>query len=173
MHYADLKTTKNQLREQQLRGNDSSQSMPSTHTSLHYHIIFATKHREPQISIEWREEFHAYLGGITNGLGAHAKRVGGIADHVHLLVSLKPTDCLSDFMRELKKSSAIWVKDSKLAHFQWQEGYAAFTVSASAIASVERYIAHQEEHHKIKSFRDELLEFLEKSHTPYDPRYLD
>ena len=147
--------------------------MPSTHTSLHYHLVFATKHREPVISKEWRDELHSYLGGIVKGLDGHPEGIGGVADHVHLLVSLKPTTCLSDFMRELKKSSSTWVKDSKSPGFHWQEGYAAFTVSASAREAVRHYIAHQEEHHRTKSFREELVEFLEKSGITYDPRYLD
>lgn len=147
--------------------------MPSTHTSLHYHLIFSTKHREPTLSREWRDELHSYLGGIVRGLNAHPEGVGGVADHVHLLVSLKPTTCLSDFMRELKKSSSSWVRESKSPAFLWQEGYAAFTVSASAREAVRTYIARQEAHHRLKSFREELIGFLEKSGTSYDPRYLD
>lgn len=148
--------------------------MPSTHTSLHYHLIFATKNREPMISANWRSELHSYLGGIIKGLDAHPQGIGGVADHVHLLVSLKPTHCLSDFMRELKKSSSSWIRETQhLPGFYWQEGYAAFTVSASARESVRAYIANQEEHHRVKTFREELVEFLEKTGTSYDPRYLD
>ena len=147
--------------------------MPSTHTSLHYHLIFSTKQREPLIAKTWRDELHSYLGGIVKGLDGHPEGVGGVADHVHLLVSLKPTACLSDFMRELKKSSSTWAKESKARDFQWQEGYAAFTVSASAIKTVQQYIANQEEHHRVRSFREELVELLDKSGVAYDPRYLD
>jgi len=97
-----------------------------------------------------------------------------VADHVHLLVGLKPTHCLSDFMRELKKSSSIWVTEQiGTAEFAWQEGYAAFTVSASARDSVRDYIGRQEEHHRRKTFREELVEFLQKSGVAYDERYLD
>lgn len=100
--------------------------------------------------------------------------IGGVADHVHLLIGLKPTHCLSDFMRELKKSSSIWVaQKTEQKAFGWQEGYAAFTVSASAKNAVQEYIAGQEEHHRHKTFREELVEFLEKSGIEYDPRYLD
>ena len=94
--------------------------------------------------------------------GCALRGPGGVADHVHLLVSLKPTSCLSDFMRELKKSSSNWLRESKCPGFHWQEGYAAFTVSASARASVRAYIANQEEHHRVKSFREELIDFLKK-----------
>jgi REP element-mobilizing transposase RayT len=147
--------------------------MASTHTSLHYHLIFATKHREALIAKEWRDELHAYLGGVVNGLGGHSEGVGGVADHVHLLVSLKATTSLSEFMRELKKASSSWLRDSKSPGFQWQEGYAAFTVSASSREAVQRYIAGQEEHHRTRSFREELVAFLEKSGVAYDPAYLD
>ena len=118
--------------------------MPSTHTSLHYHLVFSTKNREPIIDKDWRADLHSYLGGIVKGLDGFPEGIGGVADHVHLLVTLKPTACLSDFMRELKKASSAWVKESKLPAFQWQEGYAAFTVSASAKESVQRYIAIQQ-----------------------------
>jgi putative transposase len=148
--------------------------MPSTYTHLLYHLIFSTKHRAPVIDSSWRNRFHEYLGGTIAGLGGTPQGVGGVADHVHLLFSLKPTHCLSDFMRELKKSSSIWVSEEiGLPSFQWQEGYAAFTVSASGRDAVRAYIAAQEEHHQVKSFREELIGFLEKSGVSYDPRYLD
>lgn len=148
--------------------------MPSTHTNLLYHIIFATKNREPMISPEWRARLHDYLGGAVRGLGGVPQGVGGVSDHVHLLVGLKPTHCLSDFMRDLKKASSVWVAETiPLSSFRWQEGYAAFTVSASVKESVRLYIAGQEEHHRQKTFREELLEFLKKSGIDYDERYLD
>lgn len=147
--------------------------MPSTYTSLHYHLIFSTKNREPTIAKEWRQELHSYLGGIVKGLDGQPEGIGGVADHLHLLISLKATACLSDFMRELKKSSSIWLRELKCPGFHWQEGYAAFSVSASALNSVRGYIERQEEHHRVKTFREELVEFLEKSGVSYDPRYLD
>ncbi|MFC7337329.1 IS200/IS605 family transposase [Haloferula chungangensis] len=155
------------------QGCQPSRAMPSTYTCLHYHLVFSTKHREPWIGEGWRDELHSYMGGVVRGLDGQPEGIGGVADHVHLLVSLKPTNCLSDFMRELKKASSAWVKDSRFPGFQWQEGYAAFTVSASAREAVKRYIANQEEHHRTKSFREELVEFLEKSGVSYDPEYLD
>ncbi len=78
----------------------TGQSMPSTHTSLHYHIVFSTKNRQPTIAHEWRARFHEYLGGSVNGLNGQSLGVGGIADHVHMLVSLNSTHCLADFMRK-------------------------------------------------------------------------
>src|ERR1035437_1441138 len=148
--------------------------MSSTHTSLHYHLIFATKNREACLAASWRSQLHDYLGGTVRGLGAHPEGIGGVADHVHLLVSLKSTHRLADFMRELKKSSSIWVRETfHQPDFQWQEGYAAFTVSASVRDSVRTYIASQEEHHRKKSLREELMEFLRKSSVEFDEQYLD
>lgn len=148
--------------------------MASTHTSLLYHLIFATKNREPLIAPAGRARLHEYLGGVVSGLGGTPQGVGGVGDHVHLLFGLKPTHCLSDFVRELKKSSSAWaVEQMGIKQFHWQEGYAAFTVSASARESVRAYIAGQEEHHRVKSFRGELVEFLRKSGVEYDERYLD
>lgn len=125
------------------------------------------------IDSRWRDELHAYLGGISKGLGALPQGIGGVADHVHLLVSLKSTHCLADFMRELKKASSSWIRDSRLPAFEWQEGYAAFTVSASSRESVRQYISNQEEHHRVKSFREELIAFLRKSGTDFNERHLD
>lgn len=148
--------------------------MPSTHTTLLYHLIFATKKREPVIAEEWRPRLHEYLGGVVRGLNGVPLGVGGVADHVHLLVGLKPTHCLSDFMRELKKASSIWISENiPLSDFRWQEGYGAFTVSASGRADVQDYIAQQEVHHRQRTFREEYVLMLQKSGVEYDERYLD
>jgi len=148
--------------------------MPSTYLSLHYHLVFGTKNREAFIAPEWRARFHDYLGGTVRGLGGFPEGVGGVADHVHLLVGLKATHCLADVLRELKKASSAWVHDEiGLSAFAWQEGYAAFTVSATARAAVRHYIANQEEHHRVKSFREELVEMLDKAGIEYDAKYLD
>ncbi len=146
----------------------------STYLSLHYHIVFSTKNREPLIDATWRPRLHEYLGGTVNGLGGTSQGVGGTADHVHLLAGLKSTHCLADFMRELKKSASIWVHDQiGVPNFKWQDGYGAFTVSPTARDKVRRYIANQEQHHRTKTFRDEFVEFLEEAGVEYDPQYLE
>jgi putative transposase len=148
--------------------------MASTYLSLHYHLIFATKDREPTIALPWRERLHEYLGGTVQGLGGFSQAVGGIADHVHLLVSLKSTHCLADFMRELKKASSEWIHDEIRADaFRWQEGYAAFTVSPTGRGGVKSYIANQEEHHRQLTSRDELLDLLRLAEVDYDPTYFE
>jgi putative transposase len=146
----------------------------STYLSLHYHLVFSTKNRQTFIKDEWAEQLHEYLGGTVNGLSGFSQGVGGVADHVHLLVGLKATLCLSDFMRELKKASSIWIHEElRQPDFAWQEGYSAFTVSATARSAVKRYVANQKEHHRHKSYREELVEMLRRGGVEFDPRYLD
>ncbi|MBI3829492.1 MAG: IS200/IS605 family transposase [Planctomycetes bacterium] len=148
--------------------------MPSTYLSLHYHLVFSTKNREPLILPAWRARLHEYLGGTVRGLGGIPEEVGGVADHVHLLVGLKATHGLADFMRELKKCSSMWVHDEwGRPPFAWQEGYAAFTVSPTAREAVRGYIRNQEEHHRAKSSREELIEMLRAAGVAYDPSYFD
>lgn len=148
--------------------------MPSTFLALHYHLVLSTKDRLPVIDANWRGKLHEYLGGTVHGLGGITQGVGGVDDHVHLLVGLKSTHCLADFMRELKKASSIWVQDEIGERtFAWQEGYGAFTVSATARPQVRNYIANQAEHHRVKTFREELAEFLEAAGVEYEDRYLD
>lgn len=148
--------------------------MPSTYLSLHYHVVYGTRERSPLIDISWRTRLHEYLGGTIRGLGGYPQGIGGVADHVHLLVGLKATHCLADVMRELKKASSAWVHaEIGLEKFAWQEGYAAFTVSASGRDAVKRYIANQADHHRARTFREELIEMLQKAGVEYDPKYLD
>jgi len=146
--------------------------MSSTYISLHYHIVFSTKNCEAFIDAELRPQLHGYMGGILHRLEAQPQGIGGTIDHVHLLVGLKATHCLANVMRELKKVSSLYVNE-KRPGFSWQEGYAAFTVSAPAKGAVRRYIANQEKHHRVKSFREELIEMLKQAEVEYDPRYLD
>jgi REP element-mobilizing transposase RayT len=147
--------------------------MPSTHLSLHYHLIFSTKDRVAFIHKDWRGRLHAYMGGIINDLGGISETIGGVEDHVHLLVGLRATHRLADVLKDLKSSSSKWVHEEiKKPLFSWQEGYGAFTVSASQIEAVKNYIANQEEHHRKKTFQEEYIEFLKQSGVEYDKRYL-
>ncbi|MDB6003231.1 MAG: Transposase like protein [Prosthecobacter sp.] len=151
-----------------------SRTMPNTYTSLHYHIVFSTRNREPWISRKWRQRLFEYLGGAQRGMDAHSHEVGGVADHVHLVFSLKPTHMISKVLQELKKASSGWVhEEMHVSEFAWQDGYAAFTVSASALPEVVAYVRGQEEHHRTRSFREELEIMLRKSGVSYEPKYLE
>ncbi len=146
--------------------------MSDSYTNLLYHIVFSTKDRRPFIRREWRPRIHSYLGGIIRGMNGVAEMVGGVEDHVHLLASLRPVHCVADVLRDLKRDSTNWVKENFDCGFAWQEGYAAFTVSPSAIGSVRSYIGNQEAHHGKHSFTNELREFLGKAGIAYDEKYL-
>ena len=147
--------------------------MPSTYTSLHCHLVFSTKDRVPAIVKDWRDRLHAYLGGIVKGLQGVPLAIGGIEDHVHLLVGLKSSHRLDYFLRDLKADSSEWVhKTIKKRTFAWQTGYSAFSVSPSALESVKRYVLNQEEHHRNKTYQEELIELLQASGIEYDERYL-
>lgn len=144
----------------------------STYYSLHYHWICSTKDRRPLIRAEWRPRFHEYLGGTVRGLDAVPLQVGGIEDHVHLLIGLKTIHCLADFSRELKKASSVWASGNGDGHFSRQEGYSVFSVSSSMLEVVQRYIQRQEERHRRTGFQSELKTILEKHRVAYDPRFL-
>ena len=147
--------------------------MPSTHLSLHYHVVFSTKHRVPAVVAEWRDRLHAYLGGAIKHMGGAPEAVGGTDDHVHLLVGLKATHRLADTVREVKQSSSRWMHTTaRVREFGWQDGYGAFTVSASKLETVKRYIARQEQHHRRRSFQEEYRELLDLSGIAYDEAYL-
>ena len=148
--------------------------MASTYLSLSYHVVFGTKNREAIIDTHWRPRLHDYLGGTVRGLGGLPTEIGGVADHVHLLVGLKATHALADVVREIKKASSHWVHDEiGMQSFAWQEGYAAFTISATSSEAVRQYIRNQEEHHRKRSYREEVEEMRIKAGVAFDPRYLD
>jgi putative transposase len=151
---------------------DLEPPMGSTFFSLHYHLVFSTKDRLPLIQAEWRPRLHSYLGGIVRGMSGVSEIVGGVTDHVHVLASLRPIHCLADLMRDVKKDSSAWVKHNFDRRFAWQEGYAAFTVSPSAIDEVRKYIAHQEVHHSKHAFVEELRSLLGKTGIHYEEKYL-
>jgi REP element-mobilizing transposase RayT len=147
--------------------------MSSTHLSLHYHVVFGTKHQRPFIAAEWRLRLHAFLGGAVRTLDIVPETIGGVADHVHLLLGLKATHTLADVMRDLKRASSAWVHETMGERdFQWQDGYGAFTVSVSMLETVRHYIANQEEHHRKKTFQEEYVELLKRNGVAYDERYL-
>jgi putative transposase len=122
-----------------------------TYTILYYHVVFSTQHRRPSIKNEWINRLHAFMGGTIRGQGGSAAIVGGVQDHVHLLLGLKPSHRLSDVMREVKHESSRWVHETiRQPEFAWQKGYSAFTVSPLAYEKVKEYIANQREHHAKK-----------------------
>lgn len=148
--------------------------MAQTLVSLLVHVIFSTKLRAACITPEIEPHLYGYLGGIAKQHQASLLSAGGTADHVHLLLSASKNVALSDLLEELKKSSSKWIKTQGkiFKNFHWQDGYAAFSVGASQVEVVRRYHARQKEHHRVKSFQDELTEFLNKYEMQYNEKYL-
>lgn len=122
---------------------------------------------------EHRDRIHEYIGGTVRGMKGIAHAVGGTADHIHVFAGLRATHCLADVMREIKSESSGWIhKQLRLAGFAWQEGYGAFTVSASHIEAVRKYVLRQEEHHRTRSFQEEYVAMLQRGLVEYDENYL-
>ena len=149
--------------------------MPQSLSSVHIHLVFSTKGREPFLrGAEIREEMHAYLGGVSKKLDCFPLIVGGTEDHAHLLCRLARIISQADWVKEIKRVSSIWIKkrEPSLGAFAWQDGYGAFSVSASAINKTCEYIAGQQEHHKKRTFQDEYRTFLRKHGMEWDERFV-
>ena len=148
--------------------------MAQTLVSLLVHVVFSTKHRENRITPEIEPDLYAYFGGIARKQHGHLLAAGGTADHVHLLLSQSKNVALSPLIAELKKASSVWIKTKgqAFARFHWQDGYGGFSIGQSQVPALTAYFARQKQHHRKKSFQEELLEFLEKYEIEYDTRYL-
>lgn len=148
--------------------------MPQSLSQVIIHVIFSTKDREPWISESMDSRLHAYLATVARDAGCVAYRVGGSSDHVHLAVSLPRTLTQAELVEKLKVSSSLWIKnlDERLAGFYWQRGYGVFSVSASHLDALVKYIDGQREHHRVKTFQDEYREFLKKYQIEWDERYV-
>jgi putative transposase len=145
-----------------------------SHTSgnILLHFIFSTQGRRPIIKPEFRDELFAYLGGIIREMKGTALIVNGAADHVHVLVRIRPAHSAAEIARVMKANSSRWVREKWDPKFAWQTGYGVFSVSESNVAEVTEYIAGQEEHHKKVSFQEEYVAFLKKNNVAYDERYI-
>jgi putative transposase len=146
--------------------------MPHTYTNLLYHIVFSTKDRFPFINPTIKPRLYEYTGGAIRGIGGICLEIGGIEDHVHMLVKLKPTLPVSEFLRELKPNVTNWARRELVPKFEWQNGYGAFSVGESQVASVRGYIQNQVEHHKKVSFEEEFKALLIAAGMEFDERYL-
>ncbi len=146
--------------------------MPQSLACVLIHLVFSTKNRQPSIAADIRPALHAYLGGILETLGCFPLRVGGTADHVHVLFSLSRTRTIADAVEEAKKGSSKWMKQQGSADFWWQLGYGAFSVAQSQVPTVKRYIDNQEEHHRAYSYQDEIRQLLRRYQLSGDERYV-
>lgn len=148
--------------------------MAQTLVSLLAHVTFSTKNRQALITPEIEPELFAYMGGILKNNSSRLIDAGGASDHVHLIISQSKNVALSTLMKYLKKDSSVWIKtkSSTFRDFHWQDGYGAFSISKTDLPALRRYLNNQREHHKKRSFREELLQLLDEYGIEYDERYL-
>lgn len=138
------------------------------------HIVFSTKHREPLIYPPHEQALHAYLAAICKQLECPPVKIGGYADHIHILCMLSKKIALMKLVEEVKGHSSKWMKTKhpSLGSFYWQDGYGAFSVNPSEVDAVIKYIANQHVHHERKNFQEEYRQFLKKYEVEYDDRYV-
>ena len=149
--------------------------MPQSLSQIYVHLVFSTKQRNTFLKDETiTSQLYAYLAGICQKRNCFTIIIGGDTDHVHLLFALSRQKNVADLVRELKTSSAIWVKQNQppLSDFQWQSGYGAFSVSQSQLEKVKNYIALQKEHHKQMSFQEEFRRLLKSHNVEFDEKYV-
>ena len=148
--------------------------MPNTYSQICIQIVFAVEGRQNLVSPAWREELHKYITGIITKRGQKLIAIFCMPDHIHILVGLKPSIAISDLVRDIKAGSSNFINEPKWirGHFNWQEGFGAFSYSRSQIAAVSDYIRDQENRHSRSSFKDEFIGMLNKFEVEYDEKYL-
>ena len=145
-----------------------------SYISSYFHCVFSTKERRPFITPALRERLWPFLGGIARQNKMTAIEIGGVADHVHVLLSLPSTMSIAKALQLIKGGSSKWVHETfpEQRLFGWQEKYGAFSVSVSQLTKIVQYIKGQEEHHRTTTFQEEFLALLQKHQIAYDERHL-
>ena len=147
--------------------------MPQSLCQIYVHLVFSTKDRAGLIPSNVQQRLHAYVAGTLNAVACPAVQVGGMPDHIHLLFRLSRTVTISDVVKNVKVESSKWIKgEGQVGDFAWQAGYGAFSVSASSVDEVTRYIKNQAEHHRVRSFQDEFRRLLDLYGVEYDEAYV-
>jgi REP element-mobilizing transposase RayT len=148
--------------------------VPQSLSAVYIHLVFSTKERRPFLRDETiRNSLHMCLGGISKRLRCAPIVTGGVEDHIHLLARLGRTITQAEWIKELKRVSNLWLKEKhSIQDFEWQGGYADFSVSASNLEMVRKYIANQDQHHRKMSFQDEIRTMLRRHEVEWDERYI-
>jgi putative transposase len=135
------------------------------------HVVFSTKERQKLIPSNMKDRLWSYIAGICKREKLFVHAIGGMEDHIHILLQVPPTLALAKTVRSIKANSSKWIGEQ--GHkFSWQKGYAGFSVSASNIPAVIRYIQNQESHHKKMTFDEEFIALLKKHGAEFDPKYV-
>jgi len=132
------------------------------------------KYRKAIIHKNWRDELFKYISGIIKNNNHKLLAINGVSDYVPILIGIRPVQAISELMKTVKQNSSKWINENKYinSHFEWQEGYGAFSYSKSQLNAVIEYIQKQEQHHKKKTFREEYINFLEKFEVDYDEKFI-
>ncbi len=148
--------------------------MENSYISLYIHAVFRTKNDEPFLNAEITEKLYPYFGGVARDEQMRLLAVGGMPNHIHMLLSFPATISASRAMQVLKTAGARWIHENfpLLPSFGWQEGYGAFSIGISQVEQTKAYIARQAEHHRKTTFHEEYVAFLKKNNLPYEERYL-
>ncbi len=146
----------------------------STYTQILYQIVFSTKNRERTLISAHRKELFKYIWGILQNKKCHLYQMNGVEDHIHILTHLHPSVALSDLIKDIKLASSKFIKEQNIfPDFKgWQDGYGAFTYSIDRKDILINYIKNQEEHHRVKSFREEYTELLKEHGIEFEEKYL-
>jgi len=147
---------------------------PNTFTKLYVHCIFTPKGRESLLTNSLRERVHKYIYGIIIEKKCYPVAINGTKDHIHLLIGFPPTITISDLIRDIKRSSALFINDQNKSYlkFKWQEGFGGFTVGYRELDRVFKYILNQETHHSKVTFRNEYINILNDEGVKYNSEYL-
>jgi len=148
--------------------------MANTYTQIYIQVVCVVKSRHCLIKETWKTELYKYITGIVQNNSHKLLQINGVADHIHILIGLKPSQSLSELMKYVKQDSSKWINQNNFlkVKFSWQSGYGAFSYSKAQLPNVVKYIQDQEEHHKKKSFTDEYLDFLKEFEISYNKDYL-
>jgi len=146
--------------------------MPQSLAIVLVHIVFSTKDRAPRLTADVRASLFPYIGGVLRNVECPLLQIGGVEDHVHLLVRLPRTMTLAQIVEKTKTSTSKWLKTQDLDGFAWQAGYGAFSVGADGADRAIRYIQSQEDHHRKVSFQDELRALMREAGLEIDERYV-
>ncbi len=148
--------------------------MSDSFTKIYIQVVFAVKYRDRLILPSWEEDLYKYMTGIIQNKKQKMLAINGMPDHIHFLIRMKPTCCLSDLVRDVKVSADEFIKENKFtkANFQWQDGFGAFSYAEDDVQNVINYIMNQKQHHKNVSFKDEYIGFLNEFNIEYKPEHL-
>ena len=146
----------------------------NTYSQIYIQIVFTVKNRKGLIDFSWEDQLYKYITGIITNKGQKLLAINGMPDHIHIFIGMKPSCCLVDLVREIKKSTNLWIKEMAFTKFkfEWQSGYGAFSYSQTSVNKVIAYIQNQKRHHQKKSFKKEYKKLLKDFDVNYNKEFL-